>query len=90
MVRIIYFQDTFPFIYDVKGSADINSNYPDPRYNVDNFKSGATVAIEFQILLRNFKASKKVDVVKAYSFRLLGVYFIDDPMHSTISTPEKY
>lgn len=89
MVRAIHFQDTFPFTYDVRGSADVDSDYPDPGHDVDDFKSGATVAVEFQILSRNFKASKKVDAVKAYSFRLLGVYLVDDPMHSTMSTPEK-
>ena len=78
LVRTIYFQDTFPFTYDVRRSADVNSDYPNPGHNVDNFKSGATVAVEFQILSRNFKASKKVDAVKAYSFRLLGVYLVDD------------
>ncbi len=89
VVRTIYFQDTFPFTYDVRESADVNSDFPDPGYDVDDFKAGATVAVEFQILSRNFKASKKVDAVKAYSFRLLGVYLVDDPMHSTMLTPNK-
>ncbi len=89
MVRTIHFQDTFPFIYDVRESADVRSDFPDPGHDVDDFKGGATVAVEFQILLRNFKASKKIDAVKAYSFRLLGVYLVDDPIHSTMSMPNK-
>ncbi len=47
------------------------------------------MTVEFQILLRNFKASKKVDAIKAYLFRLLRMYLVDDPMHSTMSTPNK-
>lgn len=60
LVKTIYFQDSFLFTYDVRGSADVNSNYPNPGHNVNDFKSGATVAVEFQIILRNFKASKKL------------------------------
>ena len=89
VVKTIYFQDIFPFTYDVWGLADVNSDYPGPGHDVNNFKSGATVAIKFQILLQNFKASKKVDAIKTYSFRLLEVYLVDDPVHSTISTPDK-
>ncbi len=47
------------------------------------------MAVEFQILSCNLKTSKKVDVVKTYLFWLLRVYLVDDPMHSTISTPNK-
>ena len=89
MVRTIHFQDTFPFTYDVWRSADVDTNYPDPEHDVDDFKSGARVAMEFQILSRNFKASKKVNVVKTYSFQLLGLYLVDDSVHSTMSTPDK-
>ncbi len=89
VVRTIHFQDTFPFTYDVLESANVSSDFPDPGYDVDDFKAGATMAVEFQILSCNFKASKKVDAVKTYSFRLLGVYLVDDPIHSTMSTPNK-
>lgn len=89
MIKTIYFQDIFLFTYDVRGSADVNSNYPDLGYDIDNCKLGATMTVEFQILLQNFKASKKVDVIKAYSFRLLGVYFVDNLVHSTMSTLKK-
>lgn len=47
------------------------------------------MAIEFQILLQNFKTSKKVDAIKAYLFRLLGIYLVDDLVYSTILTPDK-
>ncbi len=89
VIRTMHFQDTFQFTYDVRESANVSNDFPDPGHDVDDFKAGATVVVEFQILSRNFKTSKKVDVVKAYSFRLLGVYFVDDPMHSTMSTPNK-
>lgn len=74
IVRAIHFQDTFPINYDVRRSANVDDDYPDPGYDVDDLKTGATVAVEFQIHSRNFKASKKIDGVKTYSFRLLGVY----------------
>ncbi len=78
-------------MYDIRELAIVSSNFSDdPGHNVDDFKARATMAVKFQILLYNFKASKKVDVVKAYLFRLLGVYLIDDPIHSTMSTPNKH
>ncbi len=89
MVKTIHFQNTFPFIYDIWESANVSSEFPDVGHNVNNFKARATVVVEFQILLHNFKASKKVDAVKAYLFQLLRIYLIDDLMHSTISTLNK-
>lgn len=47
------------------------------------------MVIEFQILLYNFKASKKVNVIKTYLFQLLGMYFINDTMHLMMLTPNK-
>lgn len=89
MVRTIYWQDTILFIYDIWKSADVNSNFPNPKHEVNDFKSGKTVVLEFQILLHNFKASKKVDIVKAYLFRLLEIYFIDDSTQSTMLILDK-
>ena len=57
VIRTIHWQDTFPFIYDIQKSADVNTYFPDSRHNIDDFKLGMTVVMEFQILLRNFKAS---------------------------------
>ena len=62
----IYFQNIFLFIYDVLESADVSSDFPNLGYNIDNFKAGTTVVIEFQVLLQNFKASKKINAVKWY------------------------
>lgn len=76
-------------LHDVRKTSNMDANYPDPDYDVDDFRNGSKVAIEFQIVSRNFKASKKIDAVKASSFRLLGVYLIEDPAHSSVSTPEK-
>lgn len=89
MVKNIHFLDTFPFSYDVCKSVNINANFPKPGYNIDDFKAGAIVVVEFYILLRNFKASNKVDVIKAYSFWLLEVYLIHNPMYSMISILNK-
>lgn len=85
VVKIIHWQDKFPFTYDVWKSVDVNTNFPDPEHNVNDFKLGAIVAGEFQILLRNFKASKKEDAIKTYSFWLLGIYFVNDLVQSTMS-----
>lgn len=89
VVRTMYFQDTFQFIYDVRRSANVSSNFLDPAHNVDDFISDATVAVKYQILSRNFKASKKIDAVKTYSFWLLGVYLVDNLVQSTMLTPDK-
>lgn len=47
VVRTIHFQDNFLFTYDVCELADVNSNYSNSGHNVNNFKSGVTVAVEF-------------------------------------------
>lgn len=44
VVRTIDFQDTFSFTYDVRRSADVNTDYLDPGHDVDDFRSDATVA----------------------------------------------
>ncbi len=89
IVKTIYYQDTFSFKYDVRKTTNVDADYLNPGHDVDDFKNGLRVAIGFQIVSRNFKASKKVDVVKAFSFRLLGVYLINDSVQITVSTPEK-
>lgn len=47
VIKTIYFQHIFPFIYDVWGLADRNSDYLDLGYDVNDFKSGTRVAVEF-------------------------------------------
>ena len=89
MVRAIHFQDIFLFMYDVQDSANVSNDFLKPGHNVDNFKARITVAVEFQVLLQNFKASKKIDGVKMYLFWLLGVYLVDDSIHSTMLMPNK-
>ncbi len=89
IVKTIYYQDTFPFTYDVQKTTDVDADYPNPGHDVDDFKNGSRVVVELRIVSWNFKASKKVDAVKEFSFRLLGVYLIDDPVQTTVSTPEK-
>lgn len=82
VVMTIYFQDIFSFIYSNRESAEVSSNFFDLGYDVDDFKAEATIAIEVQILLRNFKNFKKIDVMKPYLFWLLGVYLVNDPIYS--------
>lgn len=78
-VQNLHDADTFPLRYDVCEETGVKNGFPDPGYDASVFKSGATVAVECQIYSRNFKASKKSDAVKAYSFRLLGLYLLDEP-----------
>lgn len=64
-------------------------DYPDPGHDVEDFRAGSTMAVEFQIHSRNFKATKKTDATKACSFRLLRVYLIVEPKVLMVFTPEK-
>lgn len=89
IVQTIHIQDTFLFTYDMRKFANVKGDYPDPRHDVDDFKSGARIAIEFQVVLHNFKVSKRVDAIKAYFFQLLGVYLINKPTNSIILILEK-
>lgn len=67
----------------------MNNDFLDPGHDIDKFKMGAIVSVKFQILLRNFKASKKIDTIKAYLFRLLGLYFVHNPIYLIMSIPNK-
>lgn len=67
----------------------MSSDFLNLGHNIDNFKAKATIAEEFQILLYNFKTSKKIDVVKAYLFWLFGVYLVNHPIYSIMSTSNK-
>lgn len=89
VIKTIYFQNTFPFTYDVWKLANINSNFLDVGHNDNDFKSNIIVVMEFEILLYKFKASKKVDVIKTYLFWLLGVSFLDDLVQSIMSISNK-
>lgn len=90
IVQAIHIQDTFLFTYNICEKVRVNGDYPNPGHDINNFKAGAKVAIEFQVNSRNFKANKKIDVMKAYLFYLLGVYLVDDLNSKTMSTPEKW
>lgn len=77
------------FIYNVHNLAKIKGEYPDRGHDVDNFKAEAMVAMKFQLVLKNFKASKKIDAMEVYFFFLLRVYLIENLVLLTISMPEK-
>ena len=82
VVRIIYWREILSIIYDVWKSADVNNDFSNLRHIVNDFYLGMIVAVEFQILSCNFKAFKKVDNIKTYSFRLLEIYLVNDLMQS--------
>lgn len=74
---------------DVWELVDMSSDFFDLGYKVDNFKTMAIIIVEFQILLQNFKVSKKIDIVKTYLFWLLRIYLINNPIYLIILTPNK-
>lgn len=63
IVRTMYFQDTFLFTYDVWELANVSNDFLEPGYDIDDLKTELTVVVEFQILTRNFKTSKKFNIV---------------------------
>lgn len=89
IVQTIYYQNTFPFIYNMRKTTNLNIDYPDLSYNIDNFKNSSKVIVEFQIMSFNFKASKKVNAFKAFSFQLLRIYLINKPVQAMLSILEK-
>ena len=68
----------------------VDGDFPNPGYDVDNFKAGAKVVAEFQVNFGNFKVGKKIITVKVYLFCLLGVYLVDNLSKETISTLKKW
>ncbi len=50
----------------------MSSDFPNPGHNIDNFKVEAIIAIKFQILLLNFKTSKKIDTMRTYLFCIMS------------------
>lgn len=69
---------------------EIEKNYLNLAYDVDNFKARAKVAVKFQVNSRNFKTNKKIDALKIYLFCFLEVYLVDNSNNKNISTFNKY
>lgn len=89
IVQTIHCQDTFLFTYDIHKSINLKKDFLDSDHDVDDFKVRARIAMEFSLILRNFKAFKKIESIKANFFYLLGVYLIDKPSQSMIFMPKK-
>lgn len=83
-------KNIFLFTYDVCKSAKMNANFPNPGYKISNFHSRAMIIAEVQTHLSNFKNTKKINAIKAYLFCLLGVYLINAPATSIVSTLKKH
>ena len=47
IIQAIYIQDIFPFTYSMYKFGNIKDNYLDPGQNVNDFKAGVRVVIEF-------------------------------------------
>lgn len=46
----------------------MDANYPKPSHDLDDFKNGLKVVVEFQIVSQNLKASKKSRCCKSILF----------------------
>lgn len=68
IVQTIYIQNTFVFNYNVYKKAGVKKENSNPDYNVNKFKDGTKMAIEFQVNFKNFKASKKINSEKYICF----------------------
>lgn len=80
----------FLFTYDVlRNWSNIDANYLDHKYNIDKFKKVLKIAVEFQILSKNFRTCKKIEIIKVYSFCLLRIYPIQNPVQALTFTPKK-
>lgn len=67
----------------------MDKDYPNPGYDIDNIKAIAKVTVEFQVNSRNFKVSKKIDIVKTYLFHFLGLLSIDNSVKEVMSILKK-
>lgn len=52
----------------MRKSIKFKDDYPDLGHYMDDFKAKIKVAIEFQMILCNFKTLKRVDAIKTYFF----------------------
>lgn len=52
----------------MRKSIKFKDDYLDLGHDMEDFKAKVRVAIEFQIVLCNFKISKRVDAIKTYFF----------------------
>ena len=83
----MYENNIFPFIYDVKNTTP--GEFPDPGLcDVSNFRPETKVAVELQVHSRNFKIKGKEKNI-GYSFKLIGLYKLQEVKILPPSTPEK-
>ena len=73
----------FPFTYN--GIKDEN---PNPGYDVEEFRQGREVAVEFTTHAINFRTVSKPDLTFNYNFRLQSLYLVESE-RTTISTPSR-
>ena len=83
----VYEDSTFLFIYDVRTTDP--GKFPDPGVcDVSTFWPETKVAVELQIHSRNFK-TRGQERNLGYSFKLIGLYKLQDVKILPPSTPEK-
>ena len=87
-VMTILEDKTFLFVYDVRNTAP--GKFPDPsQFDVSGFRQDNNVAVEMQIYFRKFKSKCGNGPGQGYSFRLVGIYKLEDVQLPPVSTPEK-
>ena len=73
----------FPFTYD--GIADAN---PNPGFDLEEFRKGRHVAVEFTTHAINFRTKKNLRVTFRYFYRLQSIYLVDGGKRQ-VSTPSR-
>ena len=74
----------FPFTYD--GIADVN---PNPGHEIEEFRRGRFVAVEFSAHSINFRTKTNPGGTYNYNFRLWSVYLVDQSQPISTSMPAK-
>lgn len=72
-----------PFTYDV-----ISDPNPNPGCDIEEFRPGRMVVMEFTTYSRNFRNVKNPTGTMDYNFKLQSTYLIDAGLE-TVSTPSK-
>ncbi len=74
----------FPFTYD--GIADRN---PNPGHDIEEFRRGRFVAVEFSAHAINFKSKTNPEGTFNYNFRLRSIYLVDGDQTTSTSIKRK-
>ncbi len=76
-VDSLFCDGTYPFTYDMKTTE--SGQFSDPgMFHVNNFQVCTSVAVEVRVQSWNFKPKRTNEVTRGYSFKAVGLYYIED------------